>query len=367
MQLRVGLLALGATLVACFLAFQFSSLPKYLTPTYAVVVRFTDAPGLQPGVPVRQFGLDIGRVETVEADFERGGVVAVLALKTSHPLRGDAEPRLTRSLLGDASIEFSGGSSATPMAAGDELAGTPATDPMQVVADMQRTAETTLASFEATSNEWRQLAANANSLIETERGSLRAVVQRSAAALDQLTVAMGKASTTLTGVNELLADPAVQEDLRRTVAGLPLMVDETRRTIASVRSAVSGIEGTMGNLAAVTEPMARNAPAVMNSLGRSLVRLEGVMEDVSRLSDALTREDGTAVKLAGDPALYENLNTSAKSLAVLLRNLEPVIGDLRVFSDKVARHPEVLGVRGAMRPSSGLKDEAASARAQSPR
>jgi phospholipid/cholesterol/gamma-HCH transport system substrate-binding protein len=30
---------------------------------------------------------------------------------------------------------------------------------------------------------------------------------------------------------------------------------------------------------------------------------------------------------------------------------------MRVFTDKVARHPEVLGVGGAIRPSSGLKDD----------
>ena len=37
-------------------------------------------------------------------------------------------------------------------------------------------------------------------------------------------------------------------------------------------------------------------------------------------------------------------------------NLEPVLKDLREFSDKVARNPELLGVGGAVRPSKGLKD-----------
>ena len=367
MQFRVGLLALGGIGVTCFLAFQFSGLPKYLTPTYSVSAHFPDAPGLQPGVPVRQFGLSIGRVETVEADFDRGGVMATLALKQSHPLRADAVPQISRSLLGDASIEFSGGRSAERMTGGTTVVGIPATDPMQVVADMQETATVTLASFEATSNEWRQLAANANSLIETEQGSLREIVRRSSTALEELTLAMGAATQTLSGVNEIMADPAVQQDLKRTIASLPLMVDETRRTIASVQAAVAGIEGTMGNLAAATEPMARNAPVLTNSLGRSLVQLESVMGDVSKLSAAISREDGTITQLAGDPALYQNLNTSAKSLAILLRNLDPVIRDLRVFSDKVARHPEMLGVRGAIRASSGLKDEAADVRAQNPR
>ncbi|MCA9023317.1 MAG: hypothetical protein KDA74_24380, partial [Planctomycetaceae bacterium] len=47
---------------------------------------------------------------------------------------------------------------------------------------------------------------------------------------------------------------------------------------------------------------------------------------------------------------------SASSLTVLLNNLEPIARDIRIFSDKIARHPEILGVSGAMKGSSGLKD-----------
>jgi phospholipid/cholesterol/gamma-HCH transport system substrate-binding protein len=31
------------------------------------------------------------------------------------------------------------------------------------------------------------------------------------------------------------------------------------------------------------------------------------------------------------------------------------VRDLKIFSDKVARHPEIIGVGGALRGSSGLK------------
>ena len=49
---------------------------------------------------------------------------------------------------------------------------------------------------------------------------------------------------------------------------------------------------------------------------------------------------------------------------VLLKNLEPVIRDLRIFSDKVARHPELLGVGGVLKGSAGVKEVPRSA--QSP-
>ena len=35
--------------------------------------------------------------------------------------------------------------------------------------------------------------------------------------------------------------------------------------------------------------------------------------------------------------------------------LPPIVNDARVFTDKIARHPEVLGVRGAIKKSPGIK------------
>ena len=36
---------------------------------------------------------------------------------------------------------------------------------------------------------------------------------------------------------------------------------------------------------------------------------------------------------------------------------KPIVRDMRIFSDKVARHPELIGVGGALKGSSGLKDD----------
>ena len=70
----------------------------------------------------------------------------------------------------------------------------------------------------------------------------------------------------------------------------------------------------------------------------------------------MNAEDGSMRRFASDPELYENLNLSAAALSNLVQNLDPIVRDVRVFTDKVARHPELLGVSGALRASSGLKD-----------
>jgi phospholipid/cholesterol/gamma-HCH transport system substrate-binding protein len=36
--------------------------------------------------------------------------------------------------------------------------------------------------------------------------------------------------------------------------------------------------------------------------------------------------------------------------------LDRILKDFETFADKLARHPELLGVRGAVKPSAGLKE-----------
>jgi phospholipid/cholesterol/gamma-HCH transport system substrate-binding protein len=91
-------------------------------------------------------------------------------------------------------------------------------------------------------------------------------------------------------------------------------------------------------------------------LDHSLGQLDSLLTELNTFSQIVNSKNGTIQKFASDPALYENMNRSAASMAVVLRNLEPILADVRVFSDKVARHPELLGVSGALKGSSGIKD-----------
>ena len=58
---------------------------------------------------------------------------------------------------------------------------------------------------------------------------------------------------------------------------------------------------------------------------------------------------------ANDPELYNNLNDAACMLTRLMPRVDRILRDVEVFADKIARHPESLGVGGAINPSSGLK------------
>jgi len=93
-------------------------------------------------------------------------------------------------------------------------------------------------------------------------------------------------------------------------------------------------------------------------LDHSLGQLDSLLTELNKFSQIINTPNGTIQKFAADPQLYDNLNRSAAAMTVLLRNLEPTMADIRIFADRVARHPEILGVSGAMKGSSGVKDPA---------
>jgi phospholipid/cholesterol/gamma-HCH transport system substrate-binding protein len=77
--------------------------------------------------------------------------------------------------------------------------------------------------------------------------------------------------------------------------------------------------------------------------------------DLAEFANRINDRRSTLGKLAADTELYDNLNELVLQVDHLSRQLQPVVRDLRVFSDKIARNPEILGVRGAIQRSSGTK------------
>ena len=174
---------------------------------------------------------------------------------------------------------------------------------------------------------------------------------------------MTQVNELLKSANKVVGDPEAQQALHDTLVAMPKLVNETQRTIAETRGAVAStrlvlesVNKNLVNLTQVTEPVGRRAEQMVAKLDSSLTNLDQLMGEMNRFARLVNSKDGTLQKFATDPSLYDNLDRSSQSLAILLRNVEPVLRDLREFSDKVARNPELLGVGGAVRPSPGLKD-----------
>jgi phospholipid/cholesterol/gamma-HCH transport system substrate-binding protein len=115
-------------------------------------------------------------------------------------------------------------------------------------------------------------------------------------------------------------------------------------------------DDTLIDLQRTLKPFGDKSSGVFKNLDESSVNLNKTLKDLRDLIQVVARSDGTVSKLIFDPSLYNNLNDSAIMVTKILPRLDRVMRDVEVFTDKIARHPELLGVRGAIVPSTGLKE-----------
>ena len=100
--------------------------------------------------------------------------------------------------------------------------------------------------------------------------------------------------------------------------------------------------------------MAMN-PAVRDRLRAQFGYNRPMVEQFVLFGKALNRREGSLGQLVNNPDLYQNLNAAAANVEQLTRRLRPIVEDARIFTDKIARDPGVLGVRGALKKNSGIK------------
>jgi phospholipid/cholesterol/gamma-HCH transport system substrate-binding protein len=162
-------------------------------------------------------------------------------------------------------------------------------------------------------------------------------------------------STSANQANAILGDPKNQENLRRTLESVPVLIEDTRAVIAAVRTSVQAADENLANLAEATGPLADRSASITTRLDNTLANLESLSAELKDFAHLANSENSTFRALATDPSLYRNLDRSAESLSLLLTNLEPVLRDMRIFSDKIARRPELMGLGGALAPSDGSK------------
>ncbi len=355
LQFQVGLVVLIALSIGTALVIRFGDLQKDLQQRYTVMVHLETAGGLYHGAPVLMSGLPIGYVARIRFG-EDIGVIAELGIRPEIQIKSDSRPIVTRSLLGEAAIEFLPGRAADFLVDGSEIAGQGASDPLAAIQRLEGRAVQLLDSLAMTTHEWQKVGSNVNSLMTTNRGNVDLVIEEAAESLHELTKTLQTANKMIASANKVLGDPTTQQSLSETINGLPLLVEDTRRTIAGSRMAIEGVHRNMINLAQITEPIGQRGEAMVGKLDSSLSSLEQLLGELNRFTQMVNKPNGTLQKFAADPTLYDNLNRSSQSLATILRNAEPLLKDFKEFSDKVARNPEVLGAGGVVRPSSGLRD-----------
>jgi phospholipid/cholesterol/gamma-HCH transport system substrate-binding protein len=356
-QFRVGVMVLATLIVTAILASLFGEVPWLAHSSYYMVtVRFPEAPGVTADTPVRMNGILIGRVADIRfADDDRSVIVA-LKIDGNRKLYRDEVCRISNSLMGlggDTVLEIvrapAPEAQRTPLpTSGAEMPSGTTQDPLRAVSDLKDELVHTLGQVGVASGDLHVTLTRINNLLGTNEQRINHIIAEADETLQIL-------RTTMTNANDIIGDPKVRANFKESAEELPKVLTKARDTAERMGVAMDTVQRNLHNLEGLTEPLGRRGETLVARMDEGTLKLNRAMDDMLRFSATLNNPNSSLGQLLNSPELYQHINRAARNIDELTRELKPVVDDARVFSDKIARHPEMLGVRGAIQRSPGIK------------
>ena len=417
-RIRLGLFAVGAFVAIATLIIVFGKRPTWLETRTLYTVIFDNAPGILNGTPVRRSGVKIGEVdglEIVESGENAGKVRVTLRISSKFLPRANETPSITQSLLtGDSAIDFvvtdvKQKPSSDPLPPGSVVSGRSPIDARASFEDVKTvipTLQTALVKIGDTFERFNKVAPDAENFLreyallsralretipELQRtnDSLRMMVDDTRVAIPQfkqtndqaqlaiknwsnageqanlllatnrekITTALDNLSKTLERANRLFTDENVNnvrdtlrnaknasDKFEQTAQNIDQLSKDGTKTMARFNESLAKADKVIDNMTKATEP-----------LGETTSDLQKLVAELRYVVQQFGQGHGTVQRLLTDPSLYNNANEVTYQLARMMPRLEQVMMNLEDFSDKLARHPEKLGLSGMFRPDSGLK------------
>ncbi|MDZ4849827.1 MAG: MlaD family protein [Pirellulaceae bacterium] len=408
----VGVLVLAAAIVGVLLMAFFGAVPNFLIDHYRVTINFPSAPGVGPDTPVRKNGVNIGRVVAVKLLEDNAGVNLDLELERSYKIRHGEKCQISIAsyITQEAVVEFrkstdeellarfdgaTGGVgnhmldpeerelAMTVMSNGDLVQdGVVKGDPFDVLVNVQGDLGKMLTAVERASQKVESLAGTVEDAVTGGRGQVRDVIDRVKGTIDNV-------NGTLASINRVsvqIENSRIPEAIAEGVERIPELFDEargvlqqTQRILASFEEFGKSIEGVGGEFVGIgdnaqevlqnanvalrhigefTEPLAENADSLIGDAGQVLRNLDASLTLLREFAQRLNNGKGTVARLIEDDQLYFDVVNAVRNVRALTQRLQPIADDVRIFTDKIARDPGQLGVRGALqgRPiGAGLK------------
>jgi len=157
--------------------------------------------------------------------------------------------------------------------------------------------------------------------------------------------------------------PAIAKNLREASERFPSIAKntdeglvETRAFVKNFNESLTRADDVIRNLQKATTPLADRSDRITTNLDASLEKFNRGMTDINDLVRVVGQSDGLFKRVLTDPTLYNRLDELLCALNKSMPRVDRILRDLETFADKLARHPEAIGLGGVVHPGSGLKD-----------
>ena len=280
-ELRIGLLAIVAIVVAATTIFMLTGERGFFWQQYSLKTLFPDVAGLKPGSPVRVAGVEVGSVDAVELVGEQVEVTMVVNESMQERITTESTASLgSVSLLGESAVDITPALGGTRIPPGGFV---PFGGPTAQLSDVAASAARGVEEITGLVQDLRQGRGTAGRLLTDD--ALYMELRRFAETAGDLTENLKDGRGT---IGRLLNDPQAAETLERALGN-----------IEAVTQRIQAGEGSLGRL--LTD----------DSFSRSLASASASLEEITA---KINRGEGTAGKLVADDALYNRLNSVTERL-----------------------------------------------------
>ena len=145
--------------------------------------------------------------------------------------------------------------------------------------------------------------------------------------------------------------------LQSVSESLPQLIVEANSVMAQAKDTLSAFTGagqaaseTMQHVSEFTAPLAGQGERVVGDALKTLNDLDALLLDLRQVAGRVNNSQGTVGKLLDDDRLYYSLINTLQNVELLTQRLEPIVHDVRVFTDKAARGgpSSFIDIRGAV-------------------
>lgn len=363
MQFRLGMFVIVAGLVLTMLVVWFGESPQILRERGFLRVHYAEAPGVSQGVSVRKSGIRVGEVVGIDFDDrpnQPDGVLVTLALESRFKIRKGSVPRLTRSLIGDVSVDLLPGDGEGLIETGPNPAEAPIIEG-EVAADPSKALAAATKVFESAGDTLRTIQEAAKGLAQISKSAGR--LDDFLATWEQTGKDLSGASTGIrtfvdenqAGVKKAIADIELAADRLNSTLD-PATQDALKTGIARFSEAAGRLDGAVADASPLMKDLGATVDRTPTTdVGQTVRRMNRIASDLELLTNTLRNgrgglnTTGSIQRLLTQSDLYDNINAVAISANQALAQLRGALGSFRDFADKVSRDPGAIS-RGALRP-----------------
>ncbi|MGL6194162.1 MAG: MlaD family protein [Thermoguttaceae bacterium] len=376
-ELKIGITVLlfMAVIVSLVVMFGKQSFPT-LGQDYEITAQFENISGVKEGAPVFMNGVRVGKVKSVDLiDTEGKRYVDVkLLINKKWTIYTCDECRINSALISmtETTLQITRNKNydgpVVPLKPGEPMPGVVPTDIVQSFSGLEGDITSAVKNISDAAGKLGTFIDRVNKVVGSEE-DLTKKQDQFLEIIGQLGSVLKTVDELAKNVNTIISDEETNENIHRVIQGLPDAIDnanlaigrintvagEASTTLTKASKTFDNVNTKLDNITPFTEALGEDGPEILKSVRLSSRKLDGVMSDLSTLLEAFSNPDGSLGQLLNNPDLYDSVQAIVQNVEEVTYNLKPVVDDFRVFSDRVARDPSMLGVRGAISPPAPVK------------